>query len=200
MMVGYQSREDAAELRPGLLRLQTRHGRPIALAGVIAGGAGRSLGSSSTSIPPSSTSTVTCTSRGRAAQLGRVASHRRTRRRRGHPEAAPVAVHRPRSDRSSLPVLRARDTPVPVPGCVRVSPVRVRRDMPGARLGDGPDARCSGREIRDRARPRDLPASGHPPPEGGPVGRGAAVGRAWATVVWRDSGACRSRDRSPRAR
>jgi hypothetical protein len=44
LMVGYLSREDAAELRPGLLRLQTRHGRPIALAGVIAGGAGRSLG------------------------------------------------------------------------------------------------------------------------------------------------------------
>jgi hypothetical protein len=44
LMVGYLSREDAAELRPGLLRLQARHRRPIALGGVIAGGAGRSLG------------------------------------------------------------------------------------------------------------------------------------------------------------
>ncbi|MEA2677011.1 MAG: hypothetical protein QOJ81_1152 [Chloroflexota bacterium] len=44
LMIGYLAREDAAELRPGLLILQTRHGRPVALTGVIAGGVGRSLG------------------------------------------------------------------------------------------------------------------------------------------------------------
>jgi hypothetical protein len=38
MQVGYLSRENAARYRPGLLALQQKHGQPIALPGVIAGG------------------------------------------------------------------------------------------------------------------------------------------------------------------
>jgi hypothetical protein len=38
LKVGHLSRDDARRYRPGLLSLQDRHGKPIALAGVIAGG------------------------------------------------------------------------------------------------------------------------------------------------------------------
>jgi len=38
LKVGYLSRDDALRHRPGLLELQEKHGRPVALAGVIAGG------------------------------------------------------------------------------------------------------------------------------------------------------------------
>jgi hypothetical protein len=38
MQVGYLSRENAVRYRPGLLALQRKHGQPIALPGVIAGG------------------------------------------------------------------------------------------------------------------------------------------------------------------
>jgi hypothetical protein len=37
LKVGYLSREDARRYRPGLLALEQQHGKPIALAGVIAG-------------------------------------------------------------------------------------------------------------------------------------------------------------------
>jgi hypothetical protein len=36
LKVGYLSREDAQRYRPGLLTLVQQHGKPIALAGVIA--------------------------------------------------------------------------------------------------------------------------------------------------------------------
>jgi len=38
LKVGYLSREDAHRYHPGLLALQRKHGKPIALAGVIVGG------------------------------------------------------------------------------------------------------------------------------------------------------------------
>jgi HIRAN domain len=44
LKVGYLSREDARRYRPGLLALEQQHGRPIALAGVIAGGGMRADG------------------------------------------------------------------------------------------------------------------------------------------------------------
>lgn len=44
MRVGYLSREDAAEYRPGLLAFQARQGRSIALLGVIVGGGMRADG------------------------------------------------------------------------------------------------------------------------------------------------------------
>jgi hypothetical protein len=37
LKVGYLSREDARRYRPGLQALEQKHGKPIALAGVIAG-------------------------------------------------------------------------------------------------------------------------------------------------------------------
>ncbi|MDQ3927682.1 MAG: hypothetical protein M3328_00900 [Chloroflexota bacterium] len=42
--MGYLSREDARRYRPGLLTLEQQHSRPIALAGVIAGGGMRADG------------------------------------------------------------------------------------------------------------------------------------------------------------
>ena len=42
--VGFLPREDAARYRPGLLALQSKHGKPIALRAVIAGGGMRSDG------------------------------------------------------------------------------------------------------------------------------------------------------------
>jgi hypothetical protein len=44
LKVGYLSRDDARRYRPGLLALEQQHGRPIALAGVIAGGGMRADG------------------------------------------------------------------------------------------------------------------------------------------------------------
>jgi hypothetical protein len=44
LMVGYLPRDEARRLRPGLLALQEREGKPIALAGVIAGGGARDDG------------------------------------------------------------------------------------------------------------------------------------------------------------
>jgi hypothetical protein len=44
LKVGYLSREDALRYRPGLLALEQQHGKPIALAGVIAGGGMRADG------------------------------------------------------------------------------------------------------------------------------------------------------------
>jgi hypothetical protein len=44
LKVGYLSREDAERYRPGLLALEQEHGKPIALAGVIAGGGMRADG------------------------------------------------------------------------------------------------------------------------------------------------------------
>jgi hypothetical protein len=44
LKVGYLSREDARRYRPGLLALERQHGKPIALAGVIAGGGMRADG------------------------------------------------------------------------------------------------------------------------------------------------------------
>jgi hypothetical protein len=44
LKVGYLSREDARRYRPGLLALEQQHGKPIALAGVIAGGGMRADG------------------------------------------------------------------------------------------------------------------------------------------------------------
>ncbi len=44
LKVGYLSREDARQYRPGLLALQKRVGKPIALAGVIVGGGMREDG------------------------------------------------------------------------------------------------------------------------------------------------------------
>jgi hypothetical protein len=44
LKVGYPSREDARRYRPGLQALEQQHGRPIALAGVIAGGGMRADG------------------------------------------------------------------------------------------------------------------------------------------------------------
>jgi hypothetical protein len=44
LKVGYLSREDARRYRPGLLALEQQHARPIALAGVIAGGGMRADG------------------------------------------------------------------------------------------------------------------------------------------------------------
>jgi hypothetical protein len=44
LKVGYLSREDARRYRPGPLALEQQHGRPIALAGVIAGGGMRADG------------------------------------------------------------------------------------------------------------------------------------------------------------
>lgn len=44
LKVGYLSRGDAERYRPGLLALQRTHGRPVALAGVIAGGGMREDG------------------------------------------------------------------------------------------------------------------------------------------------------------
>jgi hypothetical protein len=44
LKVGYLSREDARRYRPGLLALEQQHGRPVALAGVIAGGGMRADG------------------------------------------------------------------------------------------------------------------------------------------------------------
>lgn len=41
LLVGYLSGADAAAYRPGLLALQERDGRPVALAGVVAGGGDR---------------------------------------------------------------------------------------------------------------------------------------------------------------
>jgi len=38
LMVGYLPRDEAVRLRPGLLALQERKGKPIALEGVIVGG------------------------------------------------------------------------------------------------------------------------------------------------------------------
>lgn len=38
LKVGYLSRDDARQYRPGLLALQQKHGKPVALAGVIVGG------------------------------------------------------------------------------------------------------------------------------------------------------------------
>jgi hypothetical protein len=42
--VGYLSRDDARQYRPGLLALQREHGKPVALRGVIAGGGIREHG------------------------------------------------------------------------------------------------------------------------------------------------------------
>jgi hypothetical protein len=44
LKVGYLSREDARRYRPGLLALERQHGKPIALAGAIAGGGMRADG------------------------------------------------------------------------------------------------------------------------------------------------------------
>ena len=44
LKVGYLSRADAERYRPGLLALESRHGRPIALRGVLAGGGMRADG------------------------------------------------------------------------------------------------------------------------------------------------------------
>jgi hypothetical protein len=44
LKVGYLSREDARRYRPGLQALEQQHGKPIALAGVIAGGGMRADG------------------------------------------------------------------------------------------------------------------------------------------------------------
>jgi len=44
LKVGYLSRQDARRYRPGLLALQERYGKPVALAGVIAGGGMRNDG------------------------------------------------------------------------------------------------------------------------------------------------------------
>jgi hypothetical protein len=44
LKVGYLSREDARRYRPGLQALEQKHGKPIALAGVIAGGGMRADG------------------------------------------------------------------------------------------------------------------------------------------------------------
>jgi hypothetical protein len=44
MQVGYLSRQDARDLRPGLLALQDEYGRPVALSGVIVGGGMRENG------------------------------------------------------------------------------------------------------------------------------------------------------------
>jgi hypothetical protein len=44
LKVGYLSREDAQRYRPGLLALEQQHSKPIALAGVIAGGGMRADG------------------------------------------------------------------------------------------------------------------------------------------------------------
>ena len=44
LMVGYLSRDEASRLRPGLLALQERKGKPIALEGVIVGGGMRDDG------------------------------------------------------------------------------------------------------------------------------------------------------------
>jgi hypothetical protein len=44
LKVGYLSRDDAQGYRPGLLALEQQHGKPIALAGVIAGGGMRADG------------------------------------------------------------------------------------------------------------------------------------------------------------
>ena len=44
LKVGYLCREDARQYRPGLLALEQQHGKPIALAGVIAGGGMRADG------------------------------------------------------------------------------------------------------------------------------------------------------------
>ncbi len=38
LKAGYLSREDARRYRPGLLALEQKHGKPVALPGVIAGG------------------------------------------------------------------------------------------------------------------------------------------------------------------
>jgi hypothetical protein len=45
LKVGYLSREDARRYRPGLLALEQKHGKPIALAGAIVGGGMRADGS-----------------------------------------------------------------------------------------------------------------------------------------------------------
>jgi len=44
LKVGYLSRDDARRYRPGLLALQTKYGKPIALAGAIVGGGIRADG------------------------------------------------------------------------------------------------------------------------------------------------------------
>jgi hypothetical protein len=44
LKVGYLSREDARRYRHGLQALEQKHGKPIALAGVIAGGGMRADG------------------------------------------------------------------------------------------------------------------------------------------------------------
>ncbi len=44
LRVGYLSRADAERYRPGLVALESRHGKPIALAGVVAGGGMREDG------------------------------------------------------------------------------------------------------------------------------------------------------------
>src|SRR6266568_7890125 len=44
LKVGYLSRDDAQRYQPGLLALQKKHGQPIALPGVIAGGGMREDG------------------------------------------------------------------------------------------------------------------------------------------------------------
>jgi hypothetical protein len=44
LMVGYLPRDEANRLRPGLLKLQEREGKPIALEGVIVGGGMRDNG------------------------------------------------------------------------------------------------------------------------------------------------------------
>ena len=44
LRVGYLSREDARRYRPGLLALERKHGKPIALAGAIVGGGMRADG------------------------------------------------------------------------------------------------------------------------------------------------------------
>ncbi len=44
LRIGYLSRQDAERYRPGLLSLQTKHGKHIALSGVIAGGGMRADG------------------------------------------------------------------------------------------------------------------------------------------------------------
>jgi hypothetical protein len=44
LKVGYLSREDARRYRPGLLALEQKHGKPIALAGAIVGGGMRADG------------------------------------------------------------------------------------------------------------------------------------------------------------
>lgn len=44
LRVGHLSREDAARYRPGLLALQEKHGRPVALSGVVVGRGAREGG------------------------------------------------------------------------------------------------------------------------------------------------------------